>query len=175
MTQEQRSAGITVAVVEDHVAYRSAVVAAIAAGDGITVLAACGSVEELHRRLPALDVDVVVLDLRLPGVQGAEGVATVVGRGPAVLVLSAQSDPRDVAEVVRAGATGYLLKAAPPDRIVDAVRAVARGQAVLPPGPTPHPVPDGPQASGTSRAVPRRSPAAGPFGTLRRRRGGRGG
>lgn len=146
MNQGTEAGSVRVAVVDDHPAYRSAVVSAIESG-GLSVQLSCGSVEELCERLPTSGVDVVVLDLRLPGLHGAAAVSAVTRLGVAVLVLSAQSDPRDVAAVVDAGARGYLTKDAAPDRIVDGVRAVARGENLRPP--TPADVPCEPTATPT--------------------------
>ena len=114
--------------------YRRAVAGIIDTAPDLELVHACGSVEELERALDAgRPVDVVVLDLSLPGVDGADGVRRVSARGPQVLVLSASALGEQTVPVLTAGARGYLTKAADGDDIVAAVRALARGESHLAP------------------------------------------
>ena len=126
---------VRVAVVEDHPLYRAAVAGALAAAAGIEVALGCGSYEELRAALPgcADPVDVVLLDLALPGRSGVETVRELTGDGTAVLVLSACDSRREVVEVFAAGAKGYLVKSAEAAEIVAAVRTVARGDTHITP------------------------------------------
>lgn len=123
-----------VAVVDDHPVYRGAVAAIVASAPDLVLVHQCGSVEELDHALDeGPPVDVVVLDLALPGVDGADGVRRVAARGVRVLVLSASPLGERTVPVLAAGAGGYLTKAAEAGEIVAAVRALARGESALAP------------------------------------------
>ena len=80
--------------------------------------------------------DVVLMDLRMdPGMNGVEATRLITARTdpPSVLVLTVYSTDADILAAVEAGATGYLLKDAPPEELAAAVRAAARGETVLAP------------------------------------------
>ena len=91
---------------------------------------------EAITRFPAARPDVVVLDLQIPEPNGVAVTAEVVRQDPAVrvLILSASGEQQDVLEAVKAGATGYLVKSASRDELLDAVRRVALGDTVFTPG-----------------------------------------
>jgi two-component system response regulator NreC len=82
-----------------------------------------------------LQPDVVLMDVVMPGESGIESTRAVLQAVPAtkVLVLSMQDDPRYVREAFDAGASGYVMKEAADDEVVDAIRAVAAGQRYLHP------------------------------------------
>ena len=82
----------------------------------------------------ALRPDVVLIDIRLPGISGVEAIEQLGLLAPAsrILVLT-RSEENRVVEVILAGASGYILKTAPPDAIVGAVKATADGESVLSP------------------------------------------
>ena len=88
------------------------------------------------RRAHAAAPDVLVLDLNLPGKPGVQVCKELVGADPAlrVLVLSASGEHADVLEAVKSGATGYLLKSASTEELIDAVRRTAVGDPVFTPG-----------------------------------------
>lgn len=100
---------------------------------GYEVVAAVGEGRQAIRVARAVRPDVVVLDLQLPDMSGAE-VARGLGEGPRVLVLSASAEHDDVLEAVKAGASGYLVKSASREEFLDAVRRTADGDAVFTPG-----------------------------------------
>ncbi|MBB2893495.1 response regulator transcription factor [Flexivirga oryzae] len=79
--------------------------------------------------------DVVLMDLRMPGMDGVEATRTLHAAGSPVRVLALTTfdTDRHVYAALRAGAAGFLLKTAPPDRLIDAVRQVAAGDALLAP------------------------------------------
>ena len=85
---------------------------------------------------PAARPQVVVLDLQIPGPNGVEVTSRVVEVDPSarVLILSASGEQADVLEAVKAGATGYLVKSASREELLDAVRRVAAGDTVFTPG-----------------------------------------
>ena len=125
-------ATVRVMVVDDHPLWREAVARDLAEA-GFEVVATAGDGAEALRRLPAARPDVVVLDLQLPRLDGVE-VTRAIGAaqpGARVLVLSASGEQPDVLEAVKAGATGYLVKSASRQELLDAVRRTALGQAVF--------------------------------------------
>jgi DNA-binding NarL/FixJ family response regulator len=79
--------------------------------------------------------DVVLMDLQMPGVDGATATAEITKRFPdtRVLVLTTYDTDADILRAVEAGATGYLLKDAPRERLFPAIRSAARGETVLAP------------------------------------------
>ncbi len=124
-----------VMVVDDHPMWREAVARDLSeAGFDVAGTAADGA--EALRRLPAVRPDVLVLDLQMPNVDGVSLTRWVVAEQPGVrvLVLTASGEQADVLEAVKAGATGYLVKSASRDDLVDAVQRTARGEAVFTPG-----------------------------------------
>ena len=122
---------IAVAIVDDHPLYRRGLAAAVEQADGLTVVAEAASIEAFDAA--AVAADVVLLDLHLPGIEGAEGVAHVHGSGHRVIVVSAAGAAEDVIDAVAAGASGYLTKDATAEDIERAVRAVAAGQTYVSP------------------------------------------
>ncbi|WP_316520809.1 response regulator transcription factor [Kitasatospora brasiliensis] len=126
---------VRVMVVDDHPMWRDAVSRDLAEA-GLDVVATAGDGEEAVRRARACTPQVVVLDLNLPGLPGAEVCRQVVAHDPGVrvLVLSASGEHQDVLEAVKSGATGYLLKSAGREELLDAVRRTAVGDAVFTPG-----------------------------------------
>jgi len=129
------AAQVKVMVVDDHPMWRDAVARDLAAA-GFDIVATAGDGSEAVRRARAAAPEVIVLDLNLPGLSGVEVCKSVIGDNPAlrVLVLSASGEHEDVLEAVKSGATGYLLKSAGREELVDAVRRTAAGDPVFTPG-----------------------------------------
>ncbi|MCJ0869992.1 response regulator transcription factor [Streptomyces sp. AP-93] len=98
------------------------------AADGIQAVRLC------HELVP----DVILMDVRMPGIDGVEATRRIVAAGLStrVLVLTTFHHDAYVWSAIRAGASGFLLKRASPERLIDAVRTVAAGQAVLDPAVT---------------------------------------
>ncbi|HEY8984449.1 MAG TPA: response regulator transcription factor [Streptomyces sp.] len=126
---------IKVMVVDDHPMWRDAVARDLAE-HGFDVVATAGDGEQAVRRAKAAVPDVLVLDLNLPAKPGVQVCKEVVAANPAlrVLVLSASGEHADVLEAVKSGATGYLLKSASTEELLDAVRRTAVGDPVFTPG-----------------------------------------
>jgi DNA-binding NarL/FixJ family response regulator len=133
MTEQQ--APIKVMVVDDHPMWRDAVARDLAES-GFDVVATAGDGDQAVRRARAAGPDVLVLDLNLPAKPGVQVCKEVVAANPAVrvLVLSASGEHADVLEAVKSGATGYLLKSASTEELLDAVRRTAVGDPVFTPG-----------------------------------------
>ncbi|MBB5779650.1 response regulator transcription factor [Nonomuraea jabiensis] len=126
---------VRVMVVDDHPMWRDGVARDLAEA-GYEVVATVGEGRQAVRAAGAARPDVVVLDLRLPDMSGAEVAARLaaVEPPPKVLVLSASAEQDDVLEAVKAGASGYLVKSASREEFLDAVRRTADGDAVFTPG-----------------------------------------
>jgi DNA-binding NarL/FixJ family response regulator len=126
---------IKVMVVDDHPMWRDAVARDLDES-GFDVVATAGDGDQAVRRAKAAAPDVLVLDLNLPAKPGVQVCKELVGHNPAlrVLVLSASGEHADVLEAVKSGATGYLLKSASTEELLDAVRRTAVGDPVFTPG-----------------------------------------
>ena len=135
MSQPDEAAPVRVLVADDHPMWRDAVARDLEAA-GIAVVATASNGAEAVRRAAAVRPDVVVTDLQMPGVDGVEATRQIVAASPTtrVLVLSASGEPADVLEAVKAGATGYLVKSASGEELVEAVRRTAAGDPVFTPG-----------------------------------------
>lgn len=120
---------IRLLIVDDHPVVRRGLRAVFDAEPDLEVVGEAGS-GEAALELAAL-ADVVLLDLRLgPGLSGVEVLERL---SPPVLVLTTYDTDGDILAAVEAGAAGYLLKDAPTDELLGAIRAVARGEIVLAP------------------------------------------
>ncbi|HEX5305261.1 MAG TPA: response regulator transcription factor [Dyella sp.] len=123
-------------IADDHPLFRAALHQAAAASVAdCTVLEAA----DLHAALEQLrvdtDIDLVLLDLHMPGSQGLSGLAALRGQHPgvAVLVVSAHDEPRVIRRVLDHGASGFIPKSASPAEIGEAIRAVLDCRSWLPP------------------------------------------
>jgi DNA-binding NarL/FixJ family response regulator len=124
---------LRIVVADDHPLYRHGLGQLLAAQPGWEVVAeeqdGLGAVTAVHAHQP----DIVVMDLRMPGLDGIEATRRIIGTSPhvAVLVLTMYEDDASVFSAMRAGARGYLLKGADQAEIVRAVAAVAGGEAIF--------------------------------------------
>jgi DNA-binding NarL/FixJ family response regulator len=126
---------ISLLVADDHPVVRDGLRGVFEGDPDFTVAGEAGDGALAVDRAIALGVDVVLMDLRMPRMGGVEAIRLLRGRAPAirVLVLTTFDSDADVLPAIEAGATGYLLKDAPRDELVRAVRAAHQGQAVLAP------------------------------------------
>ena len=132
-TDAEDAATPRVLVADDHPLWLSALERDLAAR-GVDVVGTAADGPAAVRRTRATTPDVLVLDLNLPGMRGDE-VCRALGDLPTrVLILSASGEQQDVLAAIKAGATGYLVKSASSQEILDAVLATARGEAVFTPG-----------------------------------------
>lgn len=128
-------APVRILVVDDHPIWRQSVARDLAEA-GCAVVGTAGDGAQALRVAKATRPDVVLLDLHLPDMSGAEVTRQLLGTDPParVLVLSASGERQDVLDAVTAGATGYLVKSAQFSELIAAVRSAAAGQAVFTPG-----------------------------------------
>jgi DNA-binding NarL/FixJ family response regulator len=128
-------AEIRVAVVEDDRATREGLKLLLGATPGFACAGAWGSVEEARAVGRGAKPDVLLLDVRLPGLSGPEGIPDLRLCWPEalVLMLTSMEDEATVVEALAAGAVGYVLKRTPPARILEAVREVAEGGSPMSP------------------------------------------
>ncbi|MFN0284609.1 MAG: response regulator [Kineosporiaceae bacterium] len=126
---------IRVLVVDDHPVVRSGLVGLLDVEDDLEVVGEAGDGAEAVARVAALVPDVVLMDLRMPTMDGAAATGAILAAHPAVrvLVLTTYDTDADIVRAVEAGATGYLLKDTPRAQLVEAVRTAARGGTVLAP------------------------------------------
>ncbi|WP_394430256.1 response regulator [Streptomyces sp. SGAir0957] len=130
------SAGtISLLIVDDHPVVRDGLRGMFDSADGFTVLGEAANGVEAVARTSALDPDVVLMDLRMPGGGGVDAIKELARRGARarVLVLTTYDTDSDTLPAIEAGATGYLLKDAPREELFTAVRAAAEGRTVLSP------------------------------------------
>ena len=123
----------TVVLVDDERLIRSALSQALSSG-GVEIVGEAASAEQAIEVVVDLRPDVVLMDLRLPGGSGVDAIEQLGLLAPAsrVLVLT-RSEQNRVVEAIVAGASGYILKSAPPEAIIAAVEATAAGESVISP------------------------------------------
>jgi DNA-binding NarL/FixJ family response regulator len=127
---------IRVLVVDDHPVFRAGLMAILDDLDDVEVVAQAADGEQAIDEVASHRPDVVLMDLRMPGIGGLEATARITAHHPntAVIVLTMDSDHDSVFAALRAGARGYLLKEADGDDVQRALHAVAKGDAVFGPG-----------------------------------------
>ncbi|MFE0687470.1 response regulator transcription factor [Streptomyces sp. JH002] len=126
---------IRLVVVDDHPIVRGGLRDTFADAEDIVVVGEAGDGAEGVERARSLAADVVLMDLRMPVMDGVAATAALRDRAPRarVLILTTFDSESDVLPAIEAGATGYLLKDALPEELMRAVRAAARGEPVLAP------------------------------------------
>src|SRR3954451_15915542 len=126
---------VSLLIVDDHPVVRDGLRGMFESAPGFTVLGEAANGVEALERAAALDPDVIVMDLRMPGGGGVDAIKELTRRGARakVLVLTTYDTDSDTLPAIEAGATGYLLKDAPRDELFTAVRAAAEGRTVLSP------------------------------------------
>jgi len=126
---------IRVLVADDHLFYRQGIRALLAVEQDMLVVGEAGSGDEAVARARELAPDVVLMDLKMPGLNGIEATRQVLAAQPqtAILVITMFDDDESVFAVMRAGARGYLLKDADQEELTRAIRGVQRGEAIFGP------------------------------------------
>lgn len=126
---------VRVVVVDDHPVVRAGIVGLLAGEDDLEVVGEGSDGSEVLDLVETHHPDVVLMDLRMPKVDGATATGQLLAAHPEarVVVLTTYESDADILRAVEAGATGYLLKDTPREDLVEAVRAAARGETVLAP------------------------------------------
>ncbi|MCM1937088.1 response regulator transcription factor [Streptomyces sp. G3] len=127
---------IRLLLADDHPVVRAGLRAVLETEPGIVVVAEAATAEEAVARAAGGDIDVVLMDLQFgKGMNGAEATAAIAARtgAPRVLIVTTYDSDADTLPAIEAGATGYLLKDAPPEDLADAVRTAAAGRTAIAP------------------------------------------
>lgn len=127
---------VRIIIADDHTLMRQGLRALIAAQPDMEVIAEAGDGRTAVSLARNLGADVIIMDISMPDMNGIEATRQITAEHPAtkVIGLSMHSDRRFVAQVLRSGASGYLLKDCAFDELTRAVQAVTAGQTYLSPG-----------------------------------------
>ncbi|GAA3789810.1 response regulator transcription factor [Sphaerisporangium flaviroseum] len=134
-----QSAPVRVVVVDDHPVVRTGFAELLGTQPDFTVVGTASDGAEAVRICREVSPDVVLMDVRMPGVDGIEATRRLAGSttaGPRVLILTTFDLDEYVYDALRAGASGFLLKDVTAERLFDAVRVIAVGEALLAPAVT---------------------------------------
>ena len=126
---------VQVLLVDDHALFRRGLALVLGAEVDLEVVGEASHGVEAVERATELQPHVVVMDVRMPGMGGVEATRRIRQAQPAtrVVMLTGSTEDDDLFGALRAGASGYLLKEVAIDEIAEAVRAIARGQALVSP------------------------------------------
>lgn len=126
---------VRVLLADDQALFREALATLLSVREDIEVVGEAGNGDEAVRRCADLAPGVVLMDLRMPVLDGIAATRRLTAEQPAVRVIALTTfdDDEDVFAALRAGAVGYLLKDVSSQRLVEAILAAARGESVLQP------------------------------------------
>ncbi|HUJ63240.1 MAG TPA: response regulator transcription factor [Kofleriaceae bacterium] len=125
-----------IAIAEEQRITRWALAEALGKIEGFEIVGQAGTVEDTLALIRTAKPEVLVLDTTIPDHSGFDVLAEIgrIETGPLVVVLAPFTEPSYAARSIAAGAHGYVAKSAAPDELVEAIRAVMRGEQVIPPG-----------------------------------------
>jgi DNA-binding NarL/FixJ family response regulator len=159
--------GVRIIVADDHHVVRTGFAALLDTQPDFSVIGTARDGTEAVRLCRELSPDVVLMDVRMPGMDGIEATRQLAGSGlggPRILILTTFDLDQYVYDALRAGASGFLLKDVTAERLFDAVRVIAAGDALLAPAVTRRliseftrlrPPPDAPPAAALAELTPR--------------------
>ncbi|MEM9776420.1 MAG: response regulator transcription factor [Chloroflexota bacterium] len=129
------SKAIRVLLVDDHPVVRKGLAAVLDIEDDIKVIGEASDGLEGVRLTQLLKPDVVLIDLKMPELDGVGAIRKILAfdQSVKIIILTSYADDKHIYEGIAVGAKGYLLKDAPPDRLVEAVRAAYKGESLLSP------------------------------------------
>ena len=125
---------LRILIADDHLVVREGLRAILEAADDLTLVGEAADGAEAVQLAGELSPDVVLMDLRMPGVDGIEAIRQIKARYPEVeiVILTTYDDDENIVRGLRAGARGYLLKDTGRKVLFEAIRAAARGESLLP-------------------------------------------
>jgi DNA-binding NarL/FixJ family response regulator len=125
--------------VDDHPTVRQGLAFMFGSADDLELVGTVESGEEAIEAIERLQPEVVVMDVRLPGIDGISAVRRIQQAAPGVksVMFSAYGDRRLLSDAIAAGATGYVMKGSPPEDLLRAVRTVNEGRAFVDPSLSP--------------------------------------
>jgi DNA-binding NarL/FixJ family response regulator len=126
---------INVAIVEDHDDIREGLTVLINSSDGFRCVATYSSAEAALEDLPEQEPDVVLMDIGLPGMSGIECIQVLKARHPElqIIMLTVYEDDDKIFNSLVAGASGYILKKTPPNKLLEAIRELHNGGSPMSP------------------------------------------
>lgn len=133
---------IRVALVDDQQLVRAGFSMVINSQDDLEVVVQCADGQEAIDQIPGNQIDVVLMDVRMPGVDGITATEHLTshpdpsGHTPKIVILTTFDLDEYVLRAIKAGASGFLLKDTPPEEMLEAIRTVHRGDAVIAPSST---------------------------------------
>jgi len=124
---------IKVAIIEDNTTIREGLAALINGTAGYSCVGAFPDCESFLKKIPTLDVNVVLMDIGLPGMSGIDGIVRAKKIKPDlnILMLTVYEDSQSVFKALCAGACGYLVKKTPPSRLLEAIKDAFEGGAPM--------------------------------------------
>jgi DNA-binding NarL/FixJ family response regulator len=124
---------ISILIADDHALVREGIIAILKLHDDITILGEASDGKETIEKAGALNPDIILMDIAMPGLGGLEATLEIKKTNPhtKVLVLSQYDDREYVSRLIKAGVSGYILKHAVGTDLVSAIRAVSRGEFYL--------------------------------------------
>jgi DNA-binding NarL/FixJ family response regulator len=122
-------------VVDDHPLYRMGITALISTRQDMLTIAEADTGEEAVEKFSVHKPDVVLMDLRLPGMGGVDAIRAIRRSAPVsrFIVLTTYEGDEDIHQALEAGASGYLVKGMPSDFLIDAIKKVCAGGSFVPP------------------------------------------
>ena len=133
LTNTHTNPKIRILVVDDHTLFRRGLTALLQRDAQFEVVGDAGDAGLAQRRAEALQPDLILLDNHLPGVNGVDALPALLGAAPGVriLMLTVSEDEQDLAQALRGGACGYLLKTIEGDALSAAIRRAMQGESVI--------------------------------------------
>jgi two-component system response regulator NreC len=125
----------TILIVDDHAIFRAGLRLLLERQPDLTVVGEAASGQEALRAVKELRPDLVLMDVAMPGMNGLEATQRIKtdSAGSQVLALTMHENEQYFFQMLHAGAAGYVIKGAPPEELIEAIRSVTRGQAYLSP------------------------------------------
>jgi DNA-binding NarL/FixJ family response regulator len=125
--------------VDDHPSVREGLALIFGDAHDLELVGSAATGEEALEAVERLQPEVVIMDVRLPGIDGISAVKRVAQRAPSVktVIFSAYGDRRLLSDAISAGARGYVMKGSPPEDLMRAIRTVSAGNAFVDPSLSP--------------------------------------